>query len=95
MRKCLKERNITYRESTTPIIPIYTYEGYEGDDVIGTIARQAREKGHKTYILTGEETLLGLTNYADPELVFYVNNVHKNNQNIDFANFRNRIRDGY
>jgi len=26
MRKCLKERNITYRESTTPIIPIYTYE---------------------------------------------------------------------
>ena len=35
-------------------IPIYTYEGYEGDDVIGTIARQAREKGHKTYILTGD-----------------------------------------
>ena len=26
MRKCLKERNITYRESATPIIPIYTYE---------------------------------------------------------------------
>lgn len=35
-------------------IPIYTYEGYEGDDVIGTIAKQAREKGHKTYILTGD-----------------------------------------
>lgn len=35
-------------------IPIYTLEGYEGDDVIGTIARQAREKGHKTYILTGD-----------------------------------------
>jgi len=35
-------------------IPIYTYEGYEGDDVIGTIARQARENGHKTYILTGD-----------------------------------------
>ncbi|MBR2909690.1 MAG: pyridoxal phosphate-dependent aminotransferase family protein [Clostridia bacterium] len=26
MRKCLKERNITFRESATPIIPIYTYE---------------------------------------------------------------------
>jgi len=26
MRKCLKERGIVYRESTTPIIPIYTYE---------------------------------------------------------------------
>ena len=36
-------------------IPIYTKMGYEGDDVIGTIARQAREKGHKTYILTGDK----------------------------------------
>lgn len=36
-------------------IPIYTMMGYEGDDVIGTIARQAREKGHKTYILTGDK----------------------------------------
>ena len=35
-------------------IPIYTYEGYEGDDIIGTIARQARLGGHKTYILTGD-----------------------------------------
>ena len=35
-------------------IPIYTKEGYEGDDVIGTIAKQARLKGHKTYILTGD-----------------------------------------
>lgn len=35
-------------------IPIYTYEGYEGDDVIGTICNQARTKGHKTYILTGD-----------------------------------------
>ena len=35
-------------------IPIYTYEGYEGDDVIGTIAKQAKDKGHKVYILTGD-----------------------------------------
>lgn len=35
-------------------IPIYTQVGYEGDDVIGTIAKQARQKGHKTYILTGD-----------------------------------------
>lgn len=26
MRECLKERNISFRESNTPIIPIYTYE---------------------------------------------------------------------
>ncbi len=36
-------------------IPIYTKMGYEGDDVIGTIALQARKKGHKTYILTGDK----------------------------------------
>lgn len=36
-------------------IPIYTYEGYEGDDVIGTICAQAKEKGHKTYVLTGDK----------------------------------------
>ncbi len=36
-------------------IPIYTKEGYEGDDVIGTIASQARKKGHKTFILTGDK----------------------------------------
>ncbi len=36
-------------------IPIYTKEGYEGDDVIGTICAQARKLGHKTYILTGDK----------------------------------------
>ena len=35
-------------------IPIYTKEGYEADDVIGTIATKAKEKQHKTYILTGD-----------------------------------------
>ena len=36
-------------------IPIYTMEGYEGDDVIGTIASQASKRGHRTYILTGDK----------------------------------------
>ena len=35
-------------------IPIYTMEGYEADDVIGTIATKAKAKQHKTYILTGD-----------------------------------------
>ena len=35
-------------------IPIYTKEGFEADDVIGTIATMAKQKGHKTYILTGD-----------------------------------------
>lgn len=36
-------------------IPIYTKEGFEADDVIGTIAREACELGHKVLILTGDQ----------------------------------------
>ena len=36
-------------------IPIYTKEGFEADDVIGTISRIASENGHKTLILTGDQ----------------------------------------
>jgi DNA polymerase-1 len=35
-------------------IPIYTKEGFEADDVIGSIAKQAMNCGCKTYILTGD-----------------------------------------
>lgn len=41
-------------------IPIYTKEGYEGDDIIGTISKKAKELGHKTYILTGDRDSLQL-----------------------------------
>lgn len=36
-------------------IPIYTKEGYEADDVIGTIVKKASSLGHKTIILTGDQ----------------------------------------
>lgn len=36
-------------------IPIYTREGFEADDVIGTISKRAKELGHKTLILTGDQ----------------------------------------
>ena len=36
-------------------IPIYTKEGYEADDVIGTITKEASQQGHKTLILTGDQ----------------------------------------
>ena len=36
-------------------IPIYTKEGYEADDVIGTISRIASEAGNHTLILTGDQ----------------------------------------
>ncbi len=36
-------------------IPIYTKEGFEADDVIGTIATEAKKLRHKTLILTGDK----------------------------------------
>ena len=36
-------------------IPIYTKEGFEADDVIGTISKIASDTGNKTLILTGDQ----------------------------------------
>ncbi len=36
-------------------IPIYQKEGFEADDVIGTISKKACELGHKVFILTGDQ----------------------------------------
>ena len=36
-------------------IPIITKEGFEADDIIGTISKTASEKGHHTLILTGDQ----------------------------------------
>jgi len=36
-------------------IPIYTKQGYEADDVIGTVSKRACELGHKVLILTGDQ----------------------------------------
>lgn len=36
-------------------IPIYTREGFEADDLIGTISARAAQLGHKTLILTGDQ----------------------------------------
>ncbi|MDD3150034.1 MAG: DNA polymerase I [Candidatus Gastranaerophilales bacterium] len=36
-------------------IPVYQLKGFEADDIIGTIAHKAKELGHKSYILTGDQ----------------------------------------
>jgi DNA polymerase-1 len=41
-------------------IPIYEEEGYEADDLLGTLARQAEEQGADTLIVTGDMDLLQL-----------------------------------
>ncbi|MGD1995042.1 MAG: 5'-3' exonuclease H3TH domain-containing protein, partial [Anaerolineae bacterium] len=41
-------------------IPIYEQEGVEADDLLGTLARQAPQKGVDTLIVTGDRDLLQL-----------------------------------
>src|SRR5260370_33977870 len=43
-------------------IPIYEVQGVEADDVIGTLARQAREQGLHSTIVTGDLDALQLVN---------------------------------
>jgi DNA polymerase-1 len=41
-------------------IPVFEQEGYEADDLLGTLARQAGEQGIDTLIVTGDTDLLQL-----------------------------------
>ena len=41
-------------------IPVYEAEGFEADDVVGTLARRAEEKGMKVVIVTGDMDTLQL-----------------------------------
>ena len=43
-------------------IPVYEADGFEADDVIGTLARQANEQGIDALLLTGDSDLLQLVN---------------------------------
>jgi DNA polymerase-1 len=41
-------------------IPIIQYEGFEADDVIGTLAHKAESAGHKVYIVSNDKDMLQL-----------------------------------
>ncbi|MGB8260222.1 MAG: DNA polymerase I [Terracidiphilus sp.] len=41
-------------------IPILEAEGFEADDVIGTLARQAAEAGHEVFIVSGDKDMMQL-----------------------------------
>ena len=41
-------------------IPIYEIEGYEADDVLGTLAKEAEKEGHQVTIVTGDRDALQL-----------------------------------
>lgn len=50
-------------------IPVYELEGFEADDVLGTLGRQASEQGIETVIVTGDADAMQLVN--DKVKVFY------------------------
>ena len=41
-------------------IPILEAEGFEADDVIGTLAREAVERGHEVFIVSGDKDMMQL-----------------------------------
>ena len=41
-------------------VPVFEYDGFEADDLIGTLSKQATEQGIKTLILTGDADQLQL-----------------------------------
>lgn len=41
-------------------IPILAAEGFEADDVIGTLAREAEEAGHEVFIVSGDKDMMQL-----------------------------------
>lgn len=43
-------------------IPVYEAEGYEADDLIGTLSRQAAEMGFTTYMMTPDKDFMQLVN---------------------------------
>src|SRR5207248_1496359 len=50
-------------------IPIYGVEGFEADDVIGTLARIAEERGHAVTIVSGDLDCLQLVSESVEALV--------------------------
>ncbi len=50
-------------------IPIFTKKGYEADDVLGTLARQAAERGVETLIVTGDSDIFQLITPAVKVLI--------------------------
>ena len=43
-------------------IPVFGRQGFEADDMIGTLAEQARERGLDVLIVTGDRDLLQMVN---------------------------------
>lgn len=89
-------------------IPIYTKEGFEADDVIGTISKKACELGHKVLILTGDQDAFQLVDkdgcvkvilpYKGELIEYNWNKIYEKlgvypNQVIDYKGLRGDVSD--
>ncbi len=61
-------------------IPILELGGYEADDVIGTLARQAAAKGHSVYVVSSDKDMMQLVNDS-----VFILNPPKDNLILDAA----------
>ena len=67
----LHEQIPIVKEILEPLgVPVYEYDGFEADDLIGTLSKQATEQGYKTLILTGDADQLQLVD-DDTSLLMY------------------------
>ena len=69
-------------------IPSFGVEGFEADDIIGTLAKQATKEGKKTIIVTGDHDLYQLIN--DSVQVYNVSRGTKGAELIDEAGFQKK-----
>ena len=49
-------------------VPIFTAQGFEADDVIGTLAMRAAASGHEVAIVTGDKDFFQLVGGPDPRV---------------------------
>ena len=62
------QEDLAYRVLESLNVPVYTEEGFEADDVIGTLSMQARDNGVSTLIVTGDMDALQLVREKEGDL---------------------------
>lgn len=50
-------------------IPVYSMDGFEADDIIGTLAANAEDTGHISYIITGDRDMMQLVDKRTKVLI--------------------------
>ncbi|WP_445926247.1 DNA polymerase I [Leptodesmis sp.] len=57
-------------------LPVFTAPGYEADDIIGTLAKRARESGFRVKVLSGDRDLFQLVDPEGSTTVLYLSTTY-------------------